>query len=144
VPSFGDKVRIRRSDETVEHGSADQLGAVLGESIPSGTGLDYGPVVGGTAEDFILFVKLDSGGEGWFAASLVEFVDHQAGLVMALDGGPTFHRLPDGTWQEQGGRTSVGDVLNPTESLPRRLPRGGLRALFRWLGQRGGDNKSDG
>jgi hypothetical protein len=71
----------------------------------------------------------------WFAPHLVEFLNHQAGLTMSLDGGPTFRRMPDGTWDEVGGPTEAGAMLNPGGVVPRRLP-GGLKGLMRWLSQR--------
>jgi hypothetical protein len=133
APTFGDRVRVKPTDETVAHGSAGQFGEVFGESIPSGTGIDYGPVIGGLAEDRLLRVKLDSGVEEWFAPSLVEFIDHRAGSVISLDGGPTFRRLEDGTWQQVGGRTEVGEFLNPTGGVPRRTRPGVFAAFLRWF-----------
>ena len=133
-PTFGDRVRIKPAAETAQSGWAGQFGEVLGESVPSGSGIDYGHVVGGTTEDYVLFVKLDSGAQSWFAASLVEFVDHQEGVVMTIEGGPTFRRLPDGTWQEEGGPTKVGEFLNPTGGVPRRTRRAVVKAFLGWLG----------
>ena len=135
-PTFGDRVRIRPSDETAKAGCAGQLGEVLGESVPSGTSEDYGQVVGGTAEDHVLFVKLDSGAQSWFVASLVEFVDHRAGSIMSIEGGPTFRRRLDGTWQEEGGQTKVGEFLNPGGGVPRRLRRDLLKTFLSWLERR--------
>src|SRR5438874_1517601 len=134
MPTFGDKVRIKTTNETTKHRSAGQLGEILGEPVPSGTGIDYGTVVGGTAEDLVLFVKLDSGSEGWFAASLVEFVDHQAGRVISIDGGPTFRRLPDGTWQQEG-RSKGGALVNPSGGVLRRTRPRQIARFLRWLGR---------
>jgi hypothetical protein len=131
TPAFGDKVRIANTDDAEGQPYAGEVGQVLGESMPSASGV--GPVIGDRGDDRALGVQLERTGEVvWFAPHLVEFVDHQSGATMSLDGGPTFVRMPDGTWHEVGAPTEAGAMLNPGRRIPHQLP-GGLAALMRWL-----------
>lgn len=131
MASFGDKVQIRDTAETRAYRLASEVGQVLGESVPSSSSV--GPVIGDRGEDRALCVEIERNGQlVWLAPHLVEFLDHQAGLTMSLDGGPTYRRRADGTWQENGGPTDVGATLNPGGGVARRLP-GGLGAVMRWL-----------
>jgi hypothetical protein len=78
----------------------------------------------------------DTEEQEWFAPHLVEFVDHGGGQTMSLEGGPSFERDSDGTWQEVGGSTEVGDVLNPSGGIPRELPDDAKDRIRRWLRRR--------
>jgi hypothetical protein len=121
TPTFGDRVRIAPSDETSERGFAGRSGSVYGESVPSVSGV--GPVIGDRGQDLALSVFFeDTNEQEWFAPHLVEFLDHGGVQTMALDGGPSFVRDPDGTWREVGGPTEVGDVLNPGRDLGPAAP----------------------
>ena len=130
-PSFGDHVRIASSDETEGSGFAGRSGHVFGESMPSSSGV--GPVIGDRGEDLALSVFFDDTEEQeWFAPHLVEFLDHGGGQTMSLEGGPSFVRDSDGAWQEAGGSTEVGAVLNPSAGVGRVVPDATGR-IRRWL-----------
>jgi hypothetical protein len=131
APGFGDRARIRDTDETRGRGFAGRVGDVFGESVPSSSGV--GPVIGDRGEDFALSVFFDETGEQeWFAPHLVEFIDHGGAQTMSLEGGPSFTRDADGAWHEDGGSTPAGRLLNPGDGIPRtvRDPFGRVR---RWL-----------
>jgi hypothetical protein len=134
APSFGDRVRIARSDETTKGGFAGRSGQVYGESMPSSSGV--GPVIGDRGEDLALSVFFDDTNEQvWFAPHLVEFLEHGGVQTMSFDGGPSFVRNPDGVWHEVGGTTEVGEVLNPGGGLGRAVPDAAGR-VRRWLRRR--------
>lgn len=131
MPNFGDRVRIAETDQTREYGYAGLEGEVFGESIPSSSGV--GPVIGDRGDDRALCVHFTEHGQMvWFAPHLVELLDHQEGLALSLDGGPTFRRQADGSWKEVGGPTEAGRILNPGGGVPKRVPDGFSRVL-KWL-----------
>jgi hypothetical protein len=83
---FGDHVRIRPAAETEAAGIAGRGGLVYGITTMSVTGVE---VVGSPTEDVALNVVIDESNESvWLAPSLVEFVDHDAGTTITLDGVP--------------------------------------------------------
>ena len=131
APGFGDRVRIRETEETRAAGFAGRVGELFGESIPSSSGA--GPVIGGRGEDQAFSVFFEETREQlWFAPHLVEFVEDRAGQTMTVDGGPSFIRDPDGDWRQVGGRTDVADFMQPGGSVPRRVsdPFGRIRRWF--------------
>ena len=127
-------MRIALSAETAEGGFAGRSGHVFGESIPSSSGV--GPVIGDRGEDIALSVFFDDTEEQeWFAPHLVELLDHGSGQTMSLEGGPSFVRDSDGTWQEVGGPTEIGEVVNPSGGVGRAVPDATGR-IRRWLRRR--------
>jgi hypothetical protein len=107
------------------------VGRVYGESIPSTSGA--GPVIGSRGEDKAFSVFFDQTGEQlWFAPHLLEFVDHGGAQTMSVEGGPSFVRSSDGTWQEVGGPTELGNFIKPGGGVPRQVsdPFGRVRRWF--------------
>jgi hypothetical protein len=99
-PSFGDRVRIRSSTETESKGVAGLTGQVYGQTTPSVSGVE---VIGETTSDYAINVFFEGRDESfWFAASLVEFIDHAPGTEITLDGVPKkWVRTETGDWQEE-------------------------------------------
>lgn len=93
-----DHVRITSTPETERLGYAGRIGVCYGFTTPSVTGVE---VVGGAIEDFAFAVDFEVDGTVWFAADLVEFVDHNPGVTMTI-GDKSFVRAEDGTWHETG------------------------------------------
>ncbi len=98
--SFGDRVRIRRTSETEQAGVAGLVGQVYGETTPSVTNVD---VIGSPADDYAINVYFEERDEAcWFAADLVEFLDHAPGTEIRLDGvDKRWIRTEDGGWREE-------------------------------------------
>ena len=97
---FSDRVRIRASEETTRLGLAGREGVVFGWTTPSVTSVS---VIGTQPDDFAVNVHVDELDEGfWLAEDLLEFLDHQEGTVIGLDGVDIeWVRLADGGWQER-------------------------------------------
>jgi hypothetical protein len=94
-PVFRDRVRIRTSAVTQAAGVAGEVGHVNGETTPSITGVS---VVGELSADYALNVSLERGGEAlWFAAELVELIDHAPGTEITI-GNKSFVRADNGDW----------------------------------------------
>ena len=123
MSSFGDRVRIKQSPETVAAGVAGLEGNVFGFTTPSMTGVE---VVGGAPDVQALNVSIDTlGNDLWFRTDLVEFLHHHVGMEMAV-GNVRAVRQSDGSWAES--------VINPpsstqTANVPSTL-LGRLRRLF--------------
>jgi hypothetical protein len=95
--SFGDNVKIRKSQETDQLGLSGKFGQVSGVTTPSATDVD---VIGQTKEGFALNVTIESEGtQYWFAPHLLEFVDHAEGTTLQV-GNIRAIRQADGSWQE--------------------------------------------
>jgi hypothetical protein len=95
--SFGDRVRIRATDATVEAGLAGQVGTVFGLTTPSLGFVD--DIVGDPIDDVAVNVNLEQGhGSVWFAPSLLEFLDHTPGLEIRI-GEKGFMRTESGEWK---------------------------------------------
>jgi hypothetical protein len=97
---FGDNVRISDTPLTREAGFANLRGVAYGVTTPSVSGVAF---IGAPEQDSALNVHFDSRNEGfWFAADLVEFVDHGAGTEFSLDGvDKKLIRRADGGWDEK-------------------------------------------
>lgn len=64
-----DSVRVRESADASALGLTGKVGRVLGESIPSLSGV---PVTGPCPDDFALYVDFESGEGAWLAPELLE------------------------------------------------------------------------
>ena len=96
--SFGDRVRVRSTEITVERGIAGLVGQVYGQTTPSVTGVE---VIGETKSDHAINVDFEGlGAEYWFAPELLEFVDHAPGTTIDI-GGKKRVRTADGNWSEE-------------------------------------------
>ena len=95
--SFGDNVKIRKSQETDQLGLSGKFGQVCGETTPSESGVN---VIGHTEEDIALNVDIEGvGSQYWFAPHLLEFIDHAEGTTIQV-GNIRAVRQADGSWQE--------------------------------------------
>ncbi len=95
--TMGDNVKMRDTDLTRALGIAGAAGSILGETRPSVSGVD---VLGEVADDFAVCVHINTLDlEFWFAADLIEFVDHAPGAKIEI-GGTHFVRDVDGIWHE--------------------------------------------
>ena len=92
---FGDRVQVRDTAPARALGIVGLVGLVLGETTPSVSGVE---VVGSPGGDFALNVELDDGaGSFWFAADMVELLDHAPGTEIQV-GDVRLVRQPDGQW----------------------------------------------
>ncbi len=83
--SFGDNVRILKTDITDNLGLAGLTGTIFGFTIPSSSGITG--VVGSLEEDYAVSVHLDSLGESrWFSTELIEFVSASDVKSMTING----------------------------------------------------------
>lgn len=95
--SFGDNVKIRKSQITDKLGLTGKIGQVSGETTVSVTDVD---VIGQIEEDFAFSVFFeDEDTQYWFAPHLLEFVDHAEGTILQV-GNVKAVRQADGTWEE--------------------------------------------
>jgi hypothetical protein len=136
---FLDTVKIMPAPETTSCGLAGRTGTVLGESVPSLSGVE--PVIGDLGAGHAFAVSFDGDGAAqWFAPHLLEFVDHGGEQVLALDGGPTFHRDADGSWREVAPPTREGEFLCPGGAIPYQVASrpGVLAGLLRTVRRRSG------
>jgi hypothetical protein len=108
--SFGDNVRIISTPVTQAAGLAGLLGNVHGVTTPSVTGVD---IIGQTVEDVAFNVSFeDRQEEFWFAADLLEFVDHAPGAEIRLTGISTkWVRAESGEWEEFDLETQQTNLL---------------------------------
>jgi len=97
--SFGDNIRVKTTPETASVALAGLTGEVYRHTTPSVTDVD---VIGPVTEDFAINVHFDERGEAfWFAPELLEFVDHDAGTEITLDGvDKKWTRNTDGGWDQ--------------------------------------------
>ena len=119
-PSFGDRVRIRRTPVTEAAGLAGLEGDIYGESIPSTSGVE---VIGPAPDDFALNIYVEPRGESyWLAPEFIELLHHNPGMDIRLDGVPKrWVRRADGGWDE---------VLDESSAS---APAGRLRAWWKRL-----------
>jgi hypothetical protein len=113
--SFGDNVRVLATPDTVERALAGETGQVYGETTPSSTGVE---VIGKLAEDYAINVYFEKRSESfWFAAQLLELVDHAPGTVITLKGvAKKWTRSADGSWIEEdtGGDAATRSTPSST------------------------------
>ena len=97
--SFGDHVRIVSNPLTQQLGFSGLAGKILGVTTPT---LSEVTVIGDLTEDFAVNVNFpDKDGEFWFAAELVEFVDHAPGTEISIGEGAqakSYVRSENGEW----------------------------------------------
>lgn len=98
--SFGNKVKIKDSPQTVEKGLAGKIGEVYGQTTPSM--MDF-EIIGTPKEDYAVNVYFDDLKESfWFDADLLEQLDDGEGTVMTLDGIPKkWTKGKNGEWIEE-------------------------------------------
>ena len=99
VPGFADTARIRSSPETEALGLAGREGVVYGHTTPSYSHVE---VIGSGGDDFAINVHFADLKRGyWFVPDLLEFVRHNPGTTMRLEGSVTQSvQQADGTWRE--------------------------------------------
>ncbi|WP_411880902.1 hypothetical protein [Polaromonas sp. YR568] len=97
MSNFGDRVRIKRTPETVSAEVADMVGDVHGFTTPSATGVS---VIGDAPDDHAINVYFEGlSSDRWFRPDLLEFLDHNAGAEMVV-GNLKAVRQSDGSWIE--------------------------------------------
>lgn len=95
--TFGDKIRVRAATSTESLGIAGQIGIVYGFTTPSQTGVE---VVGDLGDDYAIGVMIEGRSNAlWFAAELLEFLDHQPGTTVEV-GNVRLIRDERGEWHE--------------------------------------------
>jgi len=93
--AFGDRVRVRATDDTVAAEVAGRLGTIQGQTTVS---LGYATsIVGEPEDDVAVNVGFDDGGNAWIAPHLVEFMDINAGSQIRI-GDDTLTRNELGEW----------------------------------------------
>jgi hypothetical protein len=96
--SFGDNVRVRDTPLTRARALADLTGVVHGHTTPSVTQVE---VIGDLLSDFAIAVHIERlGAPLWFAAELLEFINHGAGTVITI-GTHKLIRQADSSWLEE-------------------------------------------
>lgn len=94
---FGDNVRVRDTELTRELDLAGLVGQVYGETTPSVSGV---AVIGQPAADHAINVHFDGRADTvWFAASLLELIDHAPGTEIRI-GDQCLVREADGRWRD--------------------------------------------
>ena len=119
---FGDRVRIRSVTETEAAGIAGRNGIVWGITTVSVSGVQ---VVGTLTGDAALNVFFEESNEGvWLAPELVEFVNHDPGAVIRLDGVPKqWTRDASGNWVESSRTLAFKEWPARLRGMFRRLVR---------------------
>ncbi len=75
-PMIGDNVRIRETDDTRLSGHAGKTGVCYGFTTPSVTRVG---VIGVPTTNRAFNVGFEEGIDAWFAAGLIEVIDHAPG-----------------------------------------------------------------
>ncbi len=122
--SFGDRVQIKSTPETVDANIAGLEGDVYGFTTPSVTGVE---VIGGAPDDHAVNVCLKTDGRTlWLRPDLVEFVHCNPGTEMVV-GNIKSVRQSDGSWVESNidDQPSTGSVNTNSSSI-----WGWLKRLF--------------
>ncbi|HYX28604.1 MAG TPA: hypothetical protein VE863_08560 [Pyrinomonadaceae bacterium] len=103
-PTLGDNVRICAAPETEAKGLDGLAGQVYGQTTPSVTGVE---VIGELTSDYAINVFFADRNESfWFAAKLIEFIDHGAGTEVTLKGvDKKWIRTATGEWLEESTAT---------------------------------------
>lgn len=95
--SFGDRVRILESPETIAAGVAGMEGSIYGWTTPSLSGVS---VVGGAPDDYALNVNISLTGQNlWFRPDLVELLHHNAGFEIVVKNKKAIRQAND-SWVE--------------------------------------------
>jgi hypothetical protein len=115
-PTTTGYARVRVTPATETHGLAGRVGAVVGETRPSHSGV---AVIGDTPDDFALAVLFEGGvGTHWFPPALLEPVNR--------DGSP-FVPPPSEPWHDRSLEPRSAPDETPLTRLlgwlERRLPR---------------------
>jgi hypothetical protein len=120
---FGDRVKIRTAAETEAAGIAGRSGVVYGTTTVSVTGVE---IIGSPTDDVALNIAIDESEETvWLAPSLVEFIDHNAGATITLDGVPNeWTRDVSGNWIESTRRIPPKDLVQWLKGMLGKLMRG--------------------
>ena len=124
IPGFADIARIRNSPETEALGLAGLEGEVYGHTKPSSSGVT--DIIGVLTDDFAINVNFDTlDKQYWFAAHLVEFVRHNPGATISIDGSDEVHvQQDDGSWRS---------FSRATTERAREKANAPLAPLLRWL-----------
>jgi len=110
MSSFGDRVRIKESSETLAAGIAGLDGDIYGVTTPSVTGVQ---VVGGSPDDCAVNVSIAGHGDTfWISPDLVEVLHHNAGMEMRVGNVKAVRRA-------DGGRDET--VVDSPSSILSRL-----------------------
>jgi hypothetical protein len=97
VSSFGDRVRIKSTPETIAAGLAGLEADVNGFTTPSVTNVE---VIGGAPDDCAINVSPLAGGDTyWLRPDLLEVLHHNPGMELKV-GNMKAVRRADGTWDE--------------------------------------------
>jgi hypothetical protein len=98
--TFGNIVRIKSSPETDKLSLTDRTGIVLGETMPSTTGVE---VIGNAENDIAINVYFEDTKESyWFSKYLIEEIESGEGIVMTLDGvDKKWTKNKNGAWNEE-------------------------------------------
>lgn len=98
--TFGNKVRIRKTEETESKGLANKEGIIYGHTTPSAMDVD---VIGIPKEDLAInvhFEDLDT--SYWFSNELLENIHNGEGAVISLDGiDKKWTKNEEGQWIEE-------------------------------------------
>jgi hypothetical protein len=82
--TFGNKVKIKTTVETVEKGVANKIGEVYGQTTPSM--MDF-EIIGKPKNDFAINVHFEDLGKSfWFDEELLEYMDKGEGTIITLNG----------------------------------------------------------
>ncbi len=93
--TFGNKVKIKSSQETEEINVAGKIGEIRGHTVPSMSDVI---VIGSTKDDFALNVYFnDNDTDYWFDAELIEMIDNGVGCEISL-GDKKFIKNEFGEW----------------------------------------------
>jgi hypothetical protein len=86
--------------DTTKRGLAHRTGHIYGETTPSVTNIE---VIGTLTQDYALNVHIEELDESfWFAAELIELIDHAPGTEIRLHGVPKrWTRSAVGSWLEE-------------------------------------------
>lgn len=120
---LGDRVKIRTAAETEAAGIAGRSGVVHGTTTVSVAGVE---IIGSPTDDVALNIAIDESQETvWLAPSLVEFIDHNAGATITLDGVPKeWTRDVSGNWIESTRRIPPKEWLQWLKRMLWKLIRG--------------------
>jgi hypothetical protein len=95
--TFGNKVMIKSSPETIDKGLAGKIGKIFGETTPSM--MDF-EIIGELKEDYALGVYFeDIKQQIWFSEDLIELLDNGSGTEISLNGiDKKWIKDPNGKW----------------------------------------------